>query len=149
MGGIKNELSKLSNKVPLWLKGNVRRKSDKGIVGAGDYDPSVSPNGLPAPFTQREPNAPAHALSIHSKSPLFYTLISVIILAILTIIAISIKLSFSNAAEDTEGANDTGVATLNNVDILQAGTGQSVTIKGETLNENDYGTDNTQVQCQL
>ena len=84
-----------------------------------------------------------HNLINNSKSPLFYTLISVIILAILTIIAISIKLSFSNAAEDTEGANDTGVATLNNVDILQAGTGQSVTIKGETLNENDYGTGNT------
>ena len=80
----------------------VRRKSDKGIVGAGDYDPSVSPNGLPAPFTQREPNVPAHALSIHSKSPSFYTLISVIILTILTIIAISIKLSFSNAAQETQ-----------------------------------------------
>ena len=83
-----------------------------------------------------------HNLINKSKSPLFYTLISVIILAILTIIAISIKLSFSNAAGEAEGANDTGVATLNKVDILQAGTGQSVTIKGETLNENDYGTDN-------
>ena len=45
-------------------------------------------------------------------------------------------------AGEVEGANDTAIATLNNVDILQAGTGQSVTIKGETLNENDYGTDN-------
>ncbi len=81
-------------------------------------------------------------LRIKSKSPLFYTLISVIILTILTIIAISIKLSFSNAAGEVEGANDTAIATLNNVDILQAGTGQSVTIKGETLNENDYGPDN-------
>ena len=81
-------------------------------------------------------------LRINSKSPSFYTLISVIILTILTIIAISIKLSFSNAAGEAEGANDTAIATLNNVDILQAGTGQSVTIKGETLNENDYGTDN-------
>ena len=84
-----------------------------------------------------------HNLINNSKSPLFYTLISVIILTILTIIAISIKLSFSNAAGEVEGANDTAIATLNNVDILQAGTGQSVTIKGETLNENDYGTDNT------
>ena len=86
-----------------------------------------------------------HNLINKSKSPLFYTLISVIILTILTIltiIAISIKLSFSNAAGEVEGANDTAIATLNNVDILQAGTGQSVTIKGETLNENDYG-DNT------
>lgn len=83
-----------------------------------------------------------HNLINKSKSPLFYTLISVIILTILTIIAISIKLSFSNAAGDTEGVNDTAIATLNNVDILQAGTGQSVTIKGETLNENDYGPDN-------
>ena len=36
MGGIKNKLDKLSNKtlfkVPLWLKGDVRRKSDRGIV---------------------------------------------------------------------------------------------------------------------
>ena len=37
MGGIKNKLNnKLSNKtlfkVPLWLKGDVRRKSDRGIV---------------------------------------------------------------------------------------------------------------------
>ena len=145
MGGIKNKLSKLSklnNKVPLWLKGNVRRKSDKGIVGAGDYDPSVSPDGLPAPFTQREPNVPAHALSIHSKSPLFYTLIATGILFVLAILAISIKLSFSNATGEVEGADDTAIATLNNVDILQAGTGQSVTIKGETLNENNYGTDN-------
>ena len=84
-----------------------------------------------------------HNLINNPKSPLFYTLISVIILTILTIIAISIKLSFSNAAGEVEGANDTAIATLNNVDILQAGTGQSVTIKGETLNENDYGTDNT------
>ncbi len=84
-----------------------------------------------------------HNLINNSKSPLFYTLISVIILTILTIIAISIKLSFSNAAGEVEGANDTAIATLNNVDILQAGTGQSVTIKGETLNENNYGTDNT------
>ena len=83
-----------------------------------------------------------HNLINNSKSPLFYTLISVIILTILTVIAISIKLSFSNAAGDTEGANDTAIATLNNVDILQAGTGQSVTIKGETLNENNYGPDN-------
>ena len=88
-----------------------------------------------------------HNLINNSKSPLFYTLISVIILTILTIIAISIKLSFSNAADEAEGANDTGVATLNNVDILQAGTGQSVTIKGETLDEitlnqeAGYGTD--------
>ena len=84
-----------------------------------------------------------HNLINKSKSPSFYTLISVIILTILTIIAISIKLSFSNAVGEVEGANDTAIATLNNVDILQAGTGQSVTIKGETLNENDYGTDNT------
>ena len=131
-----------NNKVPLWLKGNVRRKSDKGIVGVGDHDPSVSPDGLPAPFTQREPNVPAHALSIHSKSPLFYALIATGILFVLAILAISIKLSFSNAAGEVEGANDTAIATLNNVDILQAGTGQSVTIKGEALNENDYGTDN-------
>ena len=34
MGGIKNKslLNKAINKVPLWLKGNVRRQSDKGIV---------------------------------------------------------------------------------------------------------------------
>ncbi len=36
MGGIKNKLNKLSNKtlfkVPLWLKGDVRHKSDRGIV---------------------------------------------------------------------------------------------------------------------
>ena len=36
MGGIKNKLDKLSNKtlfkVPLWIKGDVRRKSDRGIV---------------------------------------------------------------------------------------------------------------------
>ena len=34
MGGIKNRslLNKAINKVPLWLKGNVRRQSDKGIV---------------------------------------------------------------------------------------------------------------------
>ena len=83
-----------------------------------------------------------HNLINNPKSPSFYTLISVIILTILTIIAISIKLSFSNAAGEAEGTNDTAIATLNNVDILQAGTGQSVTIKGETLNENDYGTDN-------
>ena len=111
-----------NNKVPLWLKGNVRRKSDKGIVGAGDYDLSVSPDGLPAPFTQREPNAPAHALSIHSKSPLLYTLISVIILTILTIITISIKLSFLKATGDDEGANDTGAATLGSVKVVQLGT---------------------------
>ncbi len=131
-----------NNKVPLWLKGNVRRKPDKGIVCADDYDPSVSPNGLPAPFTQREPNVPAHALSIHSKSPLFYALIATGILFVLAIITISIKLSFSNATGEAEG-EDTGTATLNSVSILQAGTGQSVTIKGETLNENDYDTDNT------
>ena len=83
-----------------------------------------------------------HNLINNPKLPLFYTLISVIILTILTIIAISIKLSFSNAAGEVEGANDTGTATLNSVSILQAGTGQSVTIKGETLNENDYGPDN-------
>ena len=124
-----------NNKVPLWLKGNVRRKSDKGIVGAGDYDPSVSPNGLPAPLTQREPNVPAHALSIHSKSPLFYTLISVIaliILTILTILTISIKLSFSNAAGEAEGTGDTGTATLNSVSITKLGStnsdGSSLTV---------------------
>ena len=83
-----------------------------------------------------------HNLINKSKSPLFYALIATGILFVLAILAISIKLSFSNATGEVEGADDTAIATLNNVDILQAGTGQSVTIKGETLNENDYG-DNT------
>ena len=79
-------------------------------------------------------------LSIKSRPALFYTIIGAAIVIILAVIAISIKLVYSNAAN--EGANDTGVATLDSVEITQAGTGQSVTIKGETLNENDYGTDN-------
>ena len=83
----------------------------------------------------RKPN-----LSIKSRSALFYTIIGAAIVIILTVIAISIKLVYSNAA--SEGTDDTGVATLDSVEITQAGTGQSVTIKGETLNENDYGTDN-------
>ena len=83
----------------------------------------------------RKPN-----LSIKSRPALFYAIIGVAIVVILAVISISIKLVYSNAA--SEGADDTGVATLDSVEITQAGTGQSVTIKGETLNENDYGTDN-------
>lgn len=79
-------------------------------------------------------------LSIKSRPALFYAIIGAAIVIILAVIAISIKLVYSNAAN--EGADDTGVATLDSVEITQAGTGQSVTIKGETLNENDYGTDN-------
>ena len=138
-----------NNKVPLWLKGNVRRKSDKGIVGAGDYDPSVSPNGLPAPLTQREPNVPAHALSIHSKSPLFYTLISVIALIILTILTISIKLSFSNAAGEAEGTGDTGTATLNSVSITKLGStnsdGSSLTVTYSDGSQLSANKDNNEI----
>lgn len=39
-------------------------------------------------------------------------------------------------------AETTGMGQISGVQILQAGTGASVTIRGETLNENDYGADN-------
>ena len=83
-----------------------------------------------------------HNLTINSKSLFFYILASLVLLTLLSFIIISIRISFLNAIGN-EGTGDTGTATLNSVSILQAGTGQSVTIKGETLNENDYGTDNT------
>ena len=82
-----------------------------------------------------------HNLTINSKSLSFYILASLVLLTLLSLIIISIRISFLNAIGN-EGTGDTGTATLNSVSILQAGTGQSVTIKGETLNENDYG-DNT------
>ena len=68
------------------------------------------------------------------KSPYFYTLASIVILTILSILILNFRLSLANAT-GSEGSNDTGIATLSRVGITQAGTGQSVTIDGTTLDE--------------
>lgn len=81
-------------------------------------------------------------LSIKPKSTLFYIVTSLVTIILLTILAISIKLSFLRAASD-EGANDTGAATLNSVNIAKLGStnsdGTSLTvtyIDGSTLSAN-------------
>ena len=70
-----------------------------------------------------------------------YILIAITLFTILSIIILSIRFVLTGAV------GNEGNATLTNVSIKQAGTGQSVTIKGETLDEitlnqeAGYGTD--------
>ena len=71
-------------------------------------------------------------------SPFLYILITLILLTILCFTILSIRLSLTNAVEE-----DTGKATLTNVAITQAGTGQSVTIDGTTMDETTYGSNTT------
>ena len=71
-------------------------------------------------------------------SPFLYILITLILLTILCFTILSIRLSLTNAVEE-----DTGKATLTNVAITQAGTGQSVTIDGTTMDETKYGSNTT------
>ena len=71
-------------------------------------------------------------------SPFLYILITLILLTILCFTILSIRLSLTNAVEE-----DTGKATLTNVAITQAGTGQSVTIDGATMDETTYGSNTT------
>ena len=71
-------------------------------------------------------------------SPFLYILITLILLTILCFTILSIRLSLTNAVEE-----DTGKATLTNVAITQAGTGQSVTIDGITMDETTYGSNTT------
>ncbi len=130
MGGIKNKsskLGKLSNKVKTLLHMPHSLSSKE----RADEMTQSSQSG--------EVNKVA-ALPIKPKSTLFYIVTSLVTIMLLTILAISIKLSFLRAASN-EGVNDTGVATLNNVEILQAGTGAKVTIEDDVLDENEYGTD--------
>ena len=82
----------------------------------------------------RNTTTPVRGISGKLKSPYFYTLASVVILTILSILVLNLRLSLANAT-GSEGGNDTGVATLSRVGITQAGTGQSVTIDGTTLDE--------------
>ena len=58
-----------------------------------------------------------------------YILITITLFTILSIIILSIRFVLTGAV------GNEGNATLTNVSIKQAGTGQSVTIKGETLDE--------------
>ena len=130
MGGIKNKsskLGKLSNKAKTLLHMPHPLSSKERADEMAQSSQSGEVNKVAT-------------LPIKPKSTLFYIVTSLVTIMLLTILAISIKLSFLRAASN-EGANDTGAATLNNVEILQAGTGAKVTIEDEVLDENEYGTD--------
>ena len=60
-----------------------------------------------------------------------YILITITLFTIASITILSIRFALTGAV------GNEGNATLTNVSIKQAGTGQSVTIKGETLDENN------------
>lgn len=76
------------------------------------------------------------------KSPYFYTLASIVILTILSILILNLRLSLTNAT-GSEGSTDTGIATLSNVSIKQLGStnsdGSSLTVTysdGSTMSAN-------------
>ena len=135
MGGIKNKLSKLSNKVKTLLHMPHSLSSKE----RADEMTQSSQSG--------EVNKVA-TLSIKPKSTLFYVVTSLVAIMLLTILAISIKLSFLRAASN-EGANDTGVATLNSVSITKLGStnsdGTSLTVTYSDGSQLSANKDNNEI----
>ncbi|MDO4271510.1 MAG: hypothetical protein Q4C83_00805 [Candidatus Saccharibacteria bacterium] len=70
------------------------------------------------------------------------TLAIAIVVAFLSLAAI-IVIVLTRLTSNTHAISDTGSASLTGVDIIQAGTGQSVTIDGYTMDEAQYGDNST------
>ncbi len=132
MGGIKNKLSKL---------GKLSNKAKTLLHMPHSLSSKERADEMTQSSQSGEVNKVA-TLSIKPKSTLFYIVTSLVAIMLLTILAISIKLSFLRAASN-EGANDTGAATLNSVSITKLGStnsdGTSLTVTysdGSTLSAN-------------
>ena len=107
-----------------WNKTNPKQTSSSTTPAVGGGNLRISIGGLDNKY----------------HTPL-YILITITLFTILSIIILSIRFALTGAV------GNEGNATLTNVSIKQAGTGQSVVIRGETLDEitlnqeTGYGTD--------